>query len=230
MGATADNDANIGEGFFRMNKASAEDMPMQLTIPIPERQDRVNFPAGVLDWSEEEFFHFCRANRDLRIERLANGEITVMSPAGGYASFQNLQAASQLDAWAMKDGSGVAFDSSAGFRLPNGAMRSPDASWVKRARLEKLSRREKEQFIPLCPDFVIEVASPSDDVSRLREKMAEYINCGLTLGWLILPASTEVEIYTPAGVEVFTSPAVVSADPFLSGFKLDLAAIWNPPF
>ncbi|MGH9438193.1 MAG: Uma2 family endonuclease, partial [Terriglobia bacterium] len=124
----------------------------------------------------------------------------------------------------------VAFDSSAGFRLPNGAMRSPDAAWVQLARLEKLSRREKEQFIPLCPDFVMEVASPSDDVSSLREKMAEYLGCGLRLGWLILPRLTQVEIYTPDRVEILGSPATINADPVLPGFKLELASIWNPPF
>lgn len=203
---------------------------MQLTIPVPECQDAVRIPAGMVNWNEEEFFHFCQANRDLRIERSPKGEILVMSPAGGYASFQNLKVASQLDMWATKDGSGVAFDSSAGFRLPNGAMRSPDAAWVERVRLAKLTHREKEQFIPLCPDFVIEVASPSDEVSELRAKMQEYVECGLRLGWLILPTSTQAEVYSPAGVETLNSPATMGADPVLPGFKLELASIWNPPF
>lgn len=203
---------------------------MQVTIPIPERQDAVRLPAGILNWSEDEFFRFCSANRELRIERSPEGEIIIMSPAGGYASFQNLKVANQLDIWATKDGSGVAFDSSAGFRLPNGAMRSPDAAWVQLARLKELSHREKEQFIPLCPDFVIEVASPSDDVSSLPEKMREYLACGLRLGWLILPASTQVETYSPEGVETFDSPATISASPVLPGFTLELAIIWNPPF
>lgn len=203
---------------------------MELTIPIPECRGALCFPAGMFNWSEDEFFNFCQANRDLRIERSSKGEIIVMSPAGGYASFHNLKVASQLDAWATKDGSGVAFNSSAGFRLPNGAMRSPDAAWVERPRLEKLSRREKEQFIPLCPDFVIEVASPSDNVSSLREKMKEYVACGLRLGWLILPGTTQVEFYSPAGVQMLTSPAAINADPVLPGFKLELALIWNPQF
>ncbi len=203
---------------------------MQLTITLPECQEAVRFPAGVLNWDEEEFFDFCQANRDLRIERSPKGEIVVMSPAGGYASYQNLKVASQLDAWATKDGSGVAFDSSAGFRLPNGAMRSPDAAWVQRARLEKLSRREKERFIPLRPDFVIEVASSSDDVSTLREKMREYVACGLRLGWLILPVTAKVEVYSSAGLETLSSPTTISADPVLPGFQLELASIWNPPF
>ena len=109
-------------------------------------------------------------------------------------------------------------------------MRSPDAAWVRLARLKELSRRDKEQFIPLCPDFVIEVASPSDQLSDLREKMHEYLECGLPLGWLILPASTQVEIYTPPGVELLASPQSVSADPTLPGFTLELASIRNPPF
>ena len=203
---------------------------MQITIPLPQCQDAVRFPAGVLNWGEEEFFDFCRANRDLRIERSPNGEIIVMPPAGGYAGFQSGKVFSQLEVWASKDRIGIAFDSSTGFRLPNGATRSPDASWVQRARLEKLSHREKERFVPLCPDFLIEVASPSDDVSSLREKMMEYVGCGLRLGWLILPASTQVEVFTPAGVETLDSPTMISAEPVLPGFKLELASIWNPPF
>jgi Uma2 family endonuclease len=203
---------------------------MELTIPIPERQDAFCFPAGILRWTEDEFFHFCQVNRDLRIECSPEGEIIVMPPAGGYSSFQNLEVAGELRSWARKDGTGVAFDSSGGFILPNGAMRSPEAAWVRLARLKKLSRRKKEQFIPLCPDFVIEVASPSDKVSSLRKKMAEYVECGLRLGWLILPALTQVEVYSPAGVETLNSPTSVSADPVLPGFRLELASIWNPPF
>ncbi len=203
---------------------------MQLTIPVPESQRTVRLPPGAVDWSEEEFFRFCQSNRDLRIERSAEGEIIVMSPAGGYSGFQSLKVASQLDAWATKDGSGVEFDSSTGFRLPNGAMRSPDAAWVQLSRLRELSHREKQQFIPLCPDFVTEVASPSDDVAVLREKMEEYRAVGLRLGWLILPESKQVEIYTPTEVQTLSSPEAVSGDPVLPGFRLDLAVIWSPPF
>jgi Uma2 family endonuclease len=205
-------------------------MQMQVTIPIPECQDSIRFPAGILNWSEEEFFLFCQVNRDLRIEGSPDGEIIVMSPAGGYSSFRNLRIASQLDAWATSDGTGVAVNSSAGFRLPNGAMRSPDAAWVQLVRLKKLNRRDKERFIPLCPDFVIEVASLSDSVPSLREKMHEYLACGLRLGWLILPVSAEVEIYSPEGVRTLSSPPSISADTALPGFKLELASIWNPPF
>jgi Uma2 family endonuclease len=205
-------------------------MRMLLTIPIPESQQRVHLPPGTLDWSEDEFFRFCQANPNLRIERTANREIIVMSPAGGYSSYQNLQVTRQLGAWAEMDKTGIAFDSSAGFRLPNGAMRSPDAAWVRLSRLQELTHREKEQFIPLCPDFVIEVASPSDEISGLREKMREYVQAGLRLGWLILPRSTQVEVYTPSDLHVLESPNTLSGDPVLPGFTLDLAFIWKPPF
>jgi Uma2 family endonuclease len=203
---------------------------LQLTIPIPPGQEGVLLPAGVIHWTEDEFFHFCQANREFRIERSAKGEITVMSPAGGYAGFQSGRVFRQLSEWADKDGRGVAFDSSTGFLLPNGAMRAPDAAWVQLARLQTLSRREKEQFIPLLPDFLIEVASPSDTLSSLREKMNEYRNCGLQLGWLILPETTQVEIYTPSGVEVLSAPETVTAEAMLPGFRLELTSIWTPPF
>jgi len=203
---------------------------MQLTIPVAECQQVVRLLAGTFDWNEEEFFEFCQANRDLRIEQTAKGEIIVMSPAGGYSGYQSGQAFQQLNAWAEKDGTGVAFDSSTGFRLPNGGMRAPDAAWVRLSRLKKLSLREKQRFMPLCPDFVIEVASPTDKISDLKEKMEEYRQAGLRLGWLILPASRRVEVYTPGTVQALRSPKRLKGDPFLRGFKLELAAIWNPPF
>jgi len=203
---------------------------MQLTIPIPECQQTIRLPAGVLNWSEDEFFDFCQANSDLRIERSANGDILVMSPAGGYSGYQSGEAFSQLRLWAGRDKTGIAFDSSTGFLLPNGGMRAPDAAWVKLSRLQRLSRSEKEKFIPLCPDFVIEIASPSDSLSDLREKMEEYRQAGLRLGLLVLPTLRQVEIYTPAGIQVLGSPQTVAGDPVLPGFKLELASIWNPPF
>ncbi len=203
---------------------------MQLTIPVPECQQTVRLPAGVLNWSEKEFFEFCRANRDLRIERSAKGEIVVMSPAGGYSGYRSGEVFRQLSAWAGENKTGVAFDSSTGFRLPNGGIRSPDAAWVRLSRLKGLSRREKEEFIPLCPDFVIEVASPTDDVSTLRDKMDEYRQGGLCLGWLILPVPMQVEVYTAGEVEVLASPQTMTGGPVLPGLKLELASIWNPPF
>ena len=203
---------------------------LQLTIPIPECQEAIRLPAGTFEWTEEEFFYFCQINRELRIERTARGEVIVMPPAGGRSGYESGEVFRQLSVWAVEDKTGVAFDSSTGFLLPNRGMRAPDAAWVQLARLQKLSEREREQFLPLCPDFVIEVASRTDKISDLREKMQEYIEAGLRLGWLILPGSSQVEIYTPAGVEVRESPEALTGDPVLPGFKLELASVWHPPF
>ena len=203
---------------------------MRLTIPIPESQQAVHLPANTVDWTEDEFFDFCQINSDLRIERSAGGEIIVMTPAGGYSGYQSGEVFTQLKVWAAEDGTGVAFDSGTGFRLPNGGMRAPDAAWVKLSRLKKLSRKQKEKFIPLCPDFVIEVASATDTPARLRQKMDEYREAGLRLGWLILPKSRQVEVYTPARVQILTAPKTLSGDSVLPGFKLVLASVWNPPF
>jgi Uma2 family endonuclease len=203
---------------------------MRLTIPIPESQQAVHLPANTVEWTEDEFFDFCQINSDLRIERSARGEIIVMTPAGGYAGYQSGEAFTQLKVWAAEDGTGVAFDSSTGFRLPNGGMRAPDAAWLKLSRLKKLSRKEKEKFIPLCPDFVIEVASPTDTLARLRQKMEEYREAGLRLGWLILPATRQVGVYTAEGVKTLRAPETLTGDPVLPGFRLVLASVWNPPF
>jgi len=203
---------------------------MQLTLSIPTAQQALRLPPGLLNWTEEEFFRFCQANRELRIERTAKGEILVMSPAGGYSGYQSGEVFGQLRDWADRDGTGVAFDSSTGFSLPDGAMRAPDAAWVRRSRLVALSPAEKQRFLPLCPDFAIEVASPSDEVSDLRAKMEEYRQCGLGLGWLLLPASRKVEVYSPAEIKTLDSPDSISGEPVLPGFVLDLHPIWNPPF
>jgi Uma2 family endonuclease len=203
---------------------------LQLRVPIPEGQQAVRLPAGAVDWSEEEFFHFCQANRDLRIERTPQGEIVVMSPAGGYSSYRSGEVFGQLRAWAEEDKTGLAFDSSGGFLLPNGAMRAPDAAWVRYSRLKPLTHYQKERFLPLAPDFVIEVASPSDELSELRAKMEEYRQAGVRLGWLILPESTSVEVYSEAGVQTLASPESLAGDQVLPGFRLELDAVWNPPF
>jgi len=203
---------------------------MQVTIEIPESEGGIRLPPQ--GWTEDEFFDFCQANGDLQIERTAKGEIIVMSPAGGYSSFRSGEAFGQLRAWAERDGTGLAFNCGTGFLLPTGGMRSPDAAWVKRSRLEELTQAEKEKFIPLCPDFLIEVASPSDRLSDLLEKMEEYRESGLPLGWLLLSKEKQVRVYTgtAAAATVLEAPERVSADPVLPGFTLELVKIWEPPF
>src|SRR5438132_14250528 len=181
-------------------------------------------PLFTLD--DEQLFEFCQLNRDLRIERDAEGVLVLMAPAGGVSSARNLELCRQLANWAQRDGSGVAFDSSVGFILPNGAMRSPDASWVRRERWDLLNAAQREKFPPLCPDFVVELRSPSDRLSAVQRRLRELIRNGAQLGWLIDPQRRVVHVYRPGeAVQSLLAPMTVSADPVLPGFVLDLAAI-----
>lgn len=177
--------------------------------------------------TEDQFFEFCQINRDLRIERNADGGVLVMEPTGWETGEKDAELTYQLKAWARKDGSGRAVGSSAGYRLPNGAVRSPDASWVRNERLASVTPEERTKFLPLCPDFAIELRSPTDRLSRLREKMAEYIANGTKLGWLIDPLSRSVSVYRPGSeVEILDAPGAVSAHPVLEGFQLRLDSVW----
>lgn len=179
--------------------------------------------------TDDKLFRICSANPELRIERTAQGDLVVMTAAGGESSHRNLRITTALSLWADDDGHGAAFDSSAGFILANGAMRSPDASWVERERLAKLKPEEKRRFIPLCPDFVIELESPTDRLSDLQTKMEEYRDGGTRLGWLIDPETRRVSVYRPATeVEVLDQPSEVRGDPELPGFTLALERIWQP--
>lgn len=181
----------------------------------------------VLHMTEDEFFEFCQLNRDLRIERNAQGELIIMPPAGGETGKRNAEITIQLGLWAKRNGEGTTFDSSTGFRLPNGAVRSPDASWVRRSRLNTLSPDQREKFLPLCPDFLIELRSPTDSLITLQEKMREYLDNGAQLGWLIDPAQRRVTVYRPqASVQALDNPETLSGDPVLAGFVLDLREIW----
>ena len=165
--------------------------------------------------TREQFFHFCQLNPEVRIERMADGDIAIVAPTGGETSARNLRLSAQVGMWTDADGSGVAFDSSAGFELPDGSVRSPDVAWVRRARLARLTAEEKRRFLPLCPDFVIELSSPSDSVTRL--------------GWLIDPDHRRVAVYRPNGSVVWhEQPSTIAGDPVLPGFVLHLAAIWEP--
>jgi Uma2 family endonuclease len=181
--------------------------------------------------TNDQFFRLCLVNRDLRLERTAKGDIIVMSPAGGKTGARNSNLVMQVAAWAQVDGSGVTFDSSTGFELPNGAMRSPDVAWVRRSRLATLSGEEKERFLPLCPDFLVELVSPSDSLPMTQEKMEEYLANGAQLGWVIDPTPRRVHVYRPgAAVESLDTPVRLAGDPVLRGFVLDLAPIWEPGF
>jgi Uma2 family endonuclease len=182
---------------------------------------------SVIKMTDDQFFQLCQNNRELRFERNANGELIIMSPAGGETGNRNGRLNQQLFNWTDADGTGIAFDSSTGFKLPNGADRSPDASWIKLERWDALSDEEKRKFPPICPDFVIELLSPSDSLKTTQEKMKEYIDNGVRLGILINRKPRQVEIYRPGKeVEVLDSPATVSGEDVLKGFVLNLGMIW----
>ncbi|HVF41530.1 MAG TPA: Uma2 family endonuclease [Pyrinomonadaceae bacterium] len=177
--------------------------------------------------TDEELDEFVSKNPTLRVERNAQGEVIIMSPTGGDTSRRNAKITSQLNVWAERDGTGVSFDSSGGFRLPNKAVRSPDASWVERSRWESLTTRQRKRYVPLCPDFVIELRSESDPLQPLLAKMQEYIAQGAKLAWLIDPKQKCVYVYDKkiAGKRL-DKPRTLSGGSVLPGFKLDLDGIF----
>jgi Uma2 family endonuclease len=177
--------------------------------------------------TDQRFAQLCQENPELRLELTAQKELVIMPPAGSETGWRNGRIIYFLVSWAKKDGTGISFDSSAGFTLPNGAIRSPDASWVKRERWEALSKDQREGFAPLCPDFVIELRSRTDLLADLQAKMQEYIENGACLGWLIDPMDKRVYVYRPSqAIEVWDDPASVSGDPVLPGFVLRVRELW----
>ena len=181
-----------------------------------------------LQVTQAQFEAIALANRDLRLERSAAGELIVNPPTGGETGHRNIKIAYFLVKWVEEQGgTGIPFDSSTGFRLPNGADRSPDASWVSSQRWEALTLEERKGFIPLCPDFVIELRSQPDSLSKLRAKMQEYMDNGARLGWLINPQSKQVEVYRAGQPqETLENPEVLLGDRVLPGFALDLRRVW----
>ena len=181
--------------------------------------------------TEQDFDKLVQLNSEMWFERTAKGEVEIMPPPKGDTGAKNHKIGLQLGVWTEEDGDGVAFDSSMGFKLPNGATRSPDASWVRRSRIAELSQKQKKEYFPLCPDFVLELRSATDRINRLKEKMEEYIANGAQLGWLIDPQERRVHIYRPnAEVEILESPTSVSGDPVLPGFVLKLSKIFDSDF
>ena len=174
-----------------------------------------------------EFWEFCQKNPQLNAELTKEGDVIIMPPTGFETSDRNSELNLQLRLWAKKDKRGKVADSNGGFILPNSATRSPDSSWILKSRLEELPQNSLESFLPLCPDFVIEMTSPSDSLSKTKEKMVEYIENGAQLGWLIHAKTKQVFIYRPnEEVEILENPTKVSGEPLLTGFDLDLTEIW----
>jgi Uma2 family endonuclease len=177
--------------------------------------------------SDEQFFQLCQDNRDLRLERSAKGDLIIMPPTGGETGNSNAGITAQLWLWNNLHKLGVVFDSSTGFKLPNGADRSPDAAWIPLDKWQALTPQQKEKFLPLSPDFVIELMSPSDNIETARKKMQEYLDNGTRLGWLINRKTREVEIYRQGQpVEILTNPESLSGENILPEFSLNLTLIW----
>jgi Uma2 family endonuclease len=198
---------------------------------LPKRAKRVrlsfDFEGDKQKMTPEEFWEFCGENREVRAELTKDGEVILMPPTGFETSDRNAEIIFQLKLWAKKDKTGIATESNAGFVLPNGATRSPDAAWTRKERLEKFTTAERKKFLPLCPDFVVELRSASDTLKDLQEKMEEYIENGARLGWLIDPQNKSVYVYHPnAETEVLENPSKVSGEDVLKDFELDLTEIW----
>lgn len=195
--------------------------PKPLLLQLPDQL--------LLQVTREQFVALVSANRDLRLERTATGELIVNPPTGGETGKRNAKIGTQIGIWGEANETlGEYFDSSTGFELPNGANRSPDASWVRKDKWEALTPEQREGFIPLCPDFVVELRSKTDSLKDLRTKMQEYIDNGTQLGWLIDPKHKRVEIYRVGQVvEVVENPIALSGEGVLPSFTLSMERIWS---
>jgi Uma2 family endonuclease len=181
----------------------------------------------IIKLTDEQFFQLCQENDNIRLERTEAGELIIMSPAGGETGNRNAGLTAQVWIWNEQNKLGEVFDSSTGFKLPNGANRSPDAAWVKLERWKALTPEQQKKFPPLCPDFVVELLSPSDSLKETQDKMREYRDNGALLGLLINRKNRQVEIYRPgAEVEVLDNPTQVLCESVLPGFVLNLGSIW----
>jgi Uma2 family endonuclease len=202
---------------------------MVQTIPLPPTTIApfITLDLTSIRLTNEQFWQICCDNPDLRLELRSNGELIVMPPAGSKTGKRNFNLSRQFAVWVEKDGTGIGFDSSTGFTLPDGAVLSPDVSWVRRDKWDALTEDDQERFAHLCPDFVIELRSRWNTLKAQQEKMQQYLDNGTQLAWFIDPRNRRVYIYRKGEeVEVVTDAATVSAGPILEGFVLRLAEIW----
>ncbi len=177
-------------------------------------------------YTREQLTSLAAQYPDLRMELTKEGRLIVMPPSGGESSHQSSIVGGRLFAWADQDKTGVTFDANGGYNLPNGGTRAPDASWLRRDRWDALTPEQRQKFLPLCPDFLVEVLSPTDSLTETRQKMEEYKENGARLGWLINPRRRQVEVYRlNRDVEVLNAPVSLSGEDVLPGFVLDLAGI-----
>ncbi|MCI0525500.1 MAG: Uma2 family endonuclease [Acidobacteria bacterium] len=208
-----------------MSDKSAAIRARKFILELPdETEECVLTPQRPL--SDDEFWEFCARNRELRIEMTREGQMIIMLPVSAEGSSRNFLLTGRFGVWVEADGTGVGFDSSGGFKLPNKAKRSPDVSWMRRERWEALTDKERKRFVPLCPDFVVELRSATDRLNKLQQKMEEYIENGAQLGWLIDPIEKKVHVYRPGKtVEILDQPKEISGEPLLKGFALKLEGI-----
>ena len=188
----------------------------------------LHFSALLKRLTEQEFFEFCQHNSELRLELTSERDLIIMPPTTSETGRRNFNLAVAFGIWAKQDGTGIGFDSSAGFTLSNGAIRSPDVSWVRKKRWESLSDEERGRFAHLCPDFVIELRSRTDVLKTLQAKLEEYIANGAQLGWLLDPQARKIYVYRPgAAAEVLDDPETISGAPLLGDFALAVREIWD---
>ncbi|MEO0885679.1 MAG: Uma2 family endonuclease [Cyanobacteria bacterium J06648_10] len=191
---------------------------MPLTLEMKSADLRLN---------DAEFYRLCQANRDLKLELSAEGNLIIMPPTGWETGQRNSSLNRIVGNWAEEDGTGIIFDSSTGFKLPNGATRSPDVSWVLKTRIEAIEP-DPDKFLPLCPDLAIELRSTNDNLSDAQDKMQEYFDNGLKLGWLIDPKRREVEIYRDKrSVEIVDFSTALSGEAVLPNFTFDLTKVFS---
>jgi Uma2 family endonuclease len=182
----------------------------------------------IIKLTEDQFYQLCQENPDMKLERNAIGELVIMPPTGGGTGKRNFEIATDFGIWNRQSKSGICFDSSTCFKLPNGGDRSPDVAWVKKERWDALTPEQQEKFPPIAPDFVLELMSPSDVLKDVQNKMKEYMDAGVKLGWLLDRKTHRVEIYRQGqDVEVLDNPSQLSGEDVLPGFVVNLQVVWE---
>jgi Uma2 family endonuclease len=200
---------------------------MQVTLPAEALPAKLTLNPE-LRMNDDEYFEFCMASPDVRFERTAEGEITIMPPAGWESDYRNTRIVGRLEPWARRDGRGRAFGPTAEFILPTGAALSPDAAWVSNRRIAQVPKKQRRKFPPVCPEFVIEVMSPSDRLRAAKEKMEWWMRAGVELAWLIDGDRQTVYVYRAGqtGAEMLTGIRRIAGEGPVAGFELDLTDIW----
>ncbi len=208
-----------------MTTAKPPAIPRELTLPY-----RLVLNVRALEITEDQLAQLSSDNGELRLELSAERELIIMPPAFSETGWQELELALQVGIWAKENGTGRVFGPTAGFTLPNGAIRAPDVSWIPFSRWESLGADGRHGFAKICPDFVIELRSASNSLAEVRGKMEEYMANGARLSLLVDPQNRRVHVYRAGQpVEILEEPTAVSGDPVLPGFVLDLSVIWQAP-